>query len=76
LYTLVAVTVRTRRLLAVAALVAALVAVVAYATRRSACETDRTAMKGEVRRDASGRLTYFDGRCWTVQPQTPRDTPF
>ena len=71
-----AVTVRTRRLLAIAALVAALVAGVAYVTRRPACEPDRTAMKGEVRRDASGRLSYFDGQCWTTQPQTPRDTPF
>jgi hypothetical protein len=70
------VTVRTRRLLAVAALVAALVAVAIYVTRRPACEPDRTAMRGEVKRNADGRLLYYDGRCWTFQPQPPRDTPF
>jgi hypothetical protein len=64
------------RLLALAALVAALVAVATYVTRRRTCETDRTAMRGEMRRQPDGRLLYFDGRCWTSQPQTPRDTPF
>jgi len=70
------VTARSRRLVAIAALVAALVAAGAYVTRRPACEPDRTAMKGEVKRDANGRLVYYDGQCWTTTPQPPRDTPF
>jgi hypothetical protein len=70
------VTARTSRLLAIAALVAALAAGAAYVTRRPACETDRTATKGEVKRGADGRLLYYNGQCWTSQPQPPRDTPF
>jgi len=69
-------TVRTRRLLAIAAVVAALVAVAAYVSRRASCETDPTAMRGEMRRQPDGRLLYFDGRCWTTNIQPPRDTPF
>ena len=76
MYTHEAVTVRARRFLAIAALVAALVAVGAYVTRRPTCEPDRTAMKGEVKRDANGHLVYYDGQCWTPRPQPPRDTPF
>ena len=69
-------TIRTRRLLAIAALVAALAAVAAYVTRRPTCETDRAAMRGEMRRRPDGRLLYFDGQCWGTKPQPPRDTPF
>ncbi len=67
---------RTRRLLALAALAATLIAATAYVARRPACEPDRTAMKGEVQRGAGGRLLYYDGRCWTTTAQSPLDAPF
>jgi len=37
------------------------------------CVTDPTGIKGEVRRDPSGKLEYFDGRCWTNTPPPATD---
>ena len=37
------------------------------------CVTDPTAVKGEAKRDPSGKLVYFDGRCWTNTPPPATD---
>jgi hypothetical protein len=67
---------KTIRLAVVTALCAGFVVGVAYWARRSSCETDERAITGEVKRVASGKLMYFDGRCWTTKPMPPTDTPF
>jgi len=64
------------RPLMLAVLVAALVAIAAYVSRRPACDADRSAAAGDVRREAGGKLVYFDGHCWTTKSPPPRDLPF
>ncbi len=59
-----------------ATVVAALIAIAWLMSRQPACEPGGPAVKGEVRRDASGKLQYFDGRCWTTQAPAPDDQPF
>jgi hypothetical protein len=66
----------TIRLAVLTALCASFLVGVAYLVRRSSCETDDRAITGEVKRVASGKLLYFDGRCWTPKPMPPTDTPF
>jgi hypothetical protein len=67
---------RTIRLAVLTALCAGFVVGVAYFSLRSSCETDERAIIGEVKRVATGKLLYFDGRCWTSKPMPPTDTPF
>ena len=64
------------RLVVLAVAVAAAIAIAAYLALRPVCESDRSAMRGEVRRAANGTFRYFDGQCWTTKPLPPRDTPF
>jgi hypothetical protein len=37
---------------------------------------DATARAGDVKRDADGRLLYFDGQRWAAKPLPPQDAPF
>jgi hypothetical protein len=67
---------RTIRAAMLVALCAGLAACVGYLARRSSCETDEHALRGEVKRLASGKLLYFDGRCWSAKPMPPTDAPF
>ena len=60
----------------IATVVAALIAIAWLMSRQPACEPGGPAVKGEVRRDASGKPHYFDGRCWTARPTPPADQPF
>jgi hypothetical protein len=59
-----------------AAIVTALAVIALLLSRQSPCESGGHAVKGEVRRDANGRLQYFDGRCWATKPPAPGDQPF
>jgi len=68
---------RTRAIrIVLTAIVAALVAIALLMSRQSACEPGGAAVKGQVRRDASGKLQYFDGHCWSSKPVPPGDSPF
>jgi hypothetical protein len=66
---------RTRSVV-LAAIFAALLAAALLMSRQPACETGGHAAKGDVRREASGKLLYFDGQCWTPKPLTPQDSLF
>jgi hypothetical protein len=59
-----------------AAIFAALVALALLMSRQPACEPGGPAVKGQVRRDARGKLQYFDGQCWSAKPLPPGDQPF
>ena len=68
---------RLRRVrVALAVLCAALIATAAYWAWRPSCADDTRGFVGEVKRQADGKLVYFDGRCWTPKPIPPTDTPF
>jgi hypothetical protein len=68
---------RTRAIrFVLAAIVAALTAIALLMSRQPACEPGGPAVKGQVRRDSTGKLQYFDGRCWSRKPLPPRDQPF
>jgi hypothetical protein len=69
-------TIRRIRLVALAIVVAATVAVATYLKMRPVCESSGPSVKGDVRREANGKLLYFDGQCWTMKPMPPRDMPF
>jgi hypothetical protein len=62
--------------IAFATVLAALIAIAWLMSRQPACEPGGPAVKGEVRRDASGKLQYYDGRCWTTKAPVPNDQPF
>jgi hypothetical protein len=63
------------RPIVLAAIFAALIAIALFMSRQPACEPGSPAVKGQVRRDASGKLQYFDGRCWSSKPLPPGDQP-
>jgi hypothetical protein len=67
---------RTRPVLVLAALAATLIGIAVYVSRGPACETGGRSAKGDVKREADGRLMYFDGQCWTTKSLPPQDTPF
>jgi len=67
---------RRVRLVLLATLCAAATVGAIWWTQRPSCATDDRAFLDEVKRDAAGRLSYFDGRCWTTKPMPPTDTPF
>ena len=68
---------RTRAIrIVLAAIVAALTTIALLMSRQSDCEPGGPLVKGQIRRDASGRLQYFDGRCWSSKPTPPGDQPF
>jgi hypothetical protein len=66
---------RTIRLISLAAICAALIASAAYWASRPKCVA-QSGLLGEVKREADGKLLYFDGRCWTAKPVPPTDLPF
>jgi hypothetical protein len=59
-----------------AVLCAGAIAAIIYASLPPSCASDFRAVRGEVKRQADGKLLYFDGACWTTKPMPPRDTPF
>jgi hypothetical protein len=59
-----------------AAIGAGLIGGALYFALPPSCVVDEHAMRGEVRRESSGKVLYFDGRCWTTKPVAPTDTPF
>ena len=68
---------RTRTIrIVLAAILAALIIIAFFMSRQSACEPGGPAVKGQVRRDAKGKLQYFDGQCWSSKPLPPGDSPF
>ena len=68
---------RRRRLVAFVVMGAGLIAAAAYYwTERPYCADTGPGLRGEVKREADGRLLYFNGQCWTRKPMPPRDTPF
>jgi hypothetical protein len=67
---------RTIRVAMLITVCAGLAGCVPHLGRRSSCETDAHAIRGEVRLMPQGKLMYFDGRCWTTKPMPPTDTPF
>ena len=64
------------RVVLVLATIATLLGIAVYVSRGPACETGGRTAKGDVKREADGRLMYFDGQCWTIKPLPPQDTPF
>lgn len=67
---------KTVRKVSLAAICAGLIAGAAYWVLRPSCDADEPGFRGEVKREADGRLLYFDGHCWTTKPMPPTDTPF
>jgi len=65
-----------RRLVTLLAIIASAIVVASFLWRPQDCESGGRSLRGEVKRNADGRLLYFDGRCWTPTPMAPRDTPY
>jgi hypothetical protein len=64
------------RPIVLAAIFAALAMIAFLMSRQPTCEPGGPVVKGQVRRDARGKLQYFDGRCWSSKPLPPGDQPF
>jgi hypothetical protein len=47
----------------------------AYWALRPMC-TAGSGLAGELKREAGGKLLYYDGHCWTAKPVPPTDLPF
>lgn len=67
---------KTIRLVTLAVICAGLIAGATYWALLPSCVADKAGFRGEVKREASGKLLYFDGHCWTTKPVPPTDTPF
>ena len=59
----------------VAGLVAAVIAL-AIGVYHVASRCEPGGMIGEMKREANGKILYYNGACWTTKPMPPRDGPF